>query len=66
MNVGVTGSVGFLGSNLVRFLLDNRPDRTRIIPYCHRRTSNPLTADLGLRNHQQADRVQIETLRAPH
>ena len=48
MNIGITGSVGFLGANLVETLHRHRSPEDRIVCYFSRRRSNPLTDHLDL------------------
>jgi nucleoside-diphosphate-sugar epimerase len=48
MRVGITGSVGFLGANLVKHVHDNRPEGLDTICFYSRNRSNPLTDQLDL------------------
>jgi dihydroflavonol-4-reductase len=48
MRIGITGSVGFLGANLVRTLYRQRSAEDRIVCFYSRRRKNPLTEHLDL------------------
>ncbi len=48
MKAGITGSVGFLGANLVNYLDDLRPEGLEMVPFFSNRRSNPLTEHLDL------------------
>jgi dihydroflavonol-4-reductase len=48
MKIGITGSVGFLGSNLVKLLCQNRYPHLDLVCFYSNRRSNPLTDDLDL------------------
>ncbi|MBN2552575.1 MAG: NAD-dependent epimerase/dehydratase family protein [Spirochaetales bacterium] len=48
MRVGITGSVGFLGANLVKYLRENGPGDLDIVCFFSSRTTNPLTGGLDL------------------
>ena len=48
MNIGITGSAGFLGANLVRALYRQRSAEDRIVCFYSRRRNNPLTDHLDL------------------
>ena len=48
MRIGVTGSAGFLGANLVRALHRQRSKAEDILCFYSRRRSNPLTDHLDL------------------
>jgi dihydroflavonol-4-reductase len=48
MRIGITGSVGFLGANLVKALHRHRSPEDRIVCFYSRRRNNPLTDDLDL------------------
>jgi len=48
MKAGITGSVGFLGANLVNYLDDFRPEGLEVVPFFSNRRSNPLTEHLDL------------------
>ena len=48
MTIGVTGSAGFLGANLVRRLHDVQLTGTELVPFYSTRKGNPLTAALSL------------------
>ncbi len=46
MRAGITGSVGFLGANLVSYLYGLRRDDLEVMPFFSNRRSNPLTEHL--------------------
>ena len=48
MRIGITGSAGFLGANLVKTLYRERSSREEIICFFSRRRHNPLTEKLDL------------------
>ena len=48
MRAGITGSVGFLGANLVNHLYGLRKDDLEVFPFFSNRRSNPLTEPLNL------------------
>ncbi|MEE8590252.1 MAG: NAD-dependent epimerase/dehydratase family protein, partial [Spirochaetia bacterium] len=48
MKAGITGSVGFLGANLVNYLDDLRPEGMEVVPFFSNRRSNPLTEHLDM------------------
>ena len=48
MRIGVTGSAGFLGANLLRRLHAARPTGAELLPFHSTRTGNPLTEGLRL------------------
>ena len=49
MRIGITGAAGFLGAALLRRLAAAAPGDT-FVPFCARRTANPLTDHLGIRH----------------
>ena len=48
MRIGITGSVGFLGANLVKTLYRHRSAEDQIVCFYSHRRNNPLTRDLDL------------------
>jgi dihydroflavonol-4-reductase len=48
MRIGITGSAGFLGANLVKALYQHRSAREEILCFYSRRRNNPLTDHLDL------------------
>jgi dihydroflavonol-4-reductase len=48
MKAGISGSVGFLGANLVSCLYSLRRDDLEVVPFYSHRRSNPLTNHLNL------------------
>jgi len=54
MRIGITGSAGFLGANLVKTLHRKRSARDELLCFYSRRRHNPLTADLDL-NYEHLD-----------
>ena len=49
MTIGVTGSAGFLGANLLSRLRSAEPADAQLVAFYSARTANPLTAGLPLR-----------------
>jgi dihydroflavonol-4-reductase len=54
VRIGITGSAGFLGANLVKALHQHRSDREDVICFYSRRRNNPLSEDLDL-HYQHLD-----------
>jgi dihydroflavonol-4-reductase len=52
MRIGITGSTGFLGANLVRYLYNQGSDNLDVICFYAHRKSNPLTAHLDVHYRQ--------------
>lgn len=48
MRVGITGSVGFLGANLVRYIYETGLGDLEVVPFYSNRRKNPLTDHLNL------------------
>lgn len=48
MKIGITGSAGFLGANLVRYIRDRFPHDHELVCFYSRRKNNPLTEGLDL------------------
>jgi dihydroflavonol-4-reductase len=48
MRIGITGSTGFLGANLVKYLYDQQPENLDVVCFFAHRKSNPLTEHLDL------------------
>jgi dihydroflavonol-4-reductase len=48
MRAGITGAVGFLGANLVKYLYENCSEDFSPVPFYSSRRKNPLTDDLNL------------------
>ena len=48
MRAGITGSVGFLGANLVRYLYETGLGDLEVVPFYSNRRKNPLTDHLNL------------------
>ena len=48
MRAGITGAVGFLGANLVKYLYENCSEDLGFVPFYSIRRKNPLTDDLNL------------------
>jgi dihydroflavonol-4-reductase len=63
VTIGITGAAGFLGATLVRFLHERSAGRDRIVPFCSRHVSNPLTDGLGLHYERMDVTCREEVLR---
>ncbi|UCF98249.1 MAG: NAD-dependent epimerase/dehydratase family protein [Spirochaetaceae bacterium] len=48
MTIGITGSIGFLGANLVKYLCDRQSGNLDMVCFYSHRRSNPLTDHLDL------------------